>query len=258
MEGDGAPGALARNAVAAGRSCATFAFRTGAKAISRSPSARLGQATMGALDATRDSSLRPISLGRSWLDDGHAERRCDPCVDAKVAADLLRGLHAELVRHDSATLALESWCRRRGVVPATTGVVAQRMPVATKAPSPEQRVRLGVTTEELVRYRRVRLSCGGCVLSEAENWYVPGRLTPAMNRLLEQSDTPFGRVIRPLRFRRHLLAAQPLWSRGAGDDCVPEHVLRHRALLVGSDGLPLCEVLETYTRDALFLARRPA
>jgi chorismate-pyruvate lyase len=213
---------------------------------------------MSASVATGDSILRSISLGRSWLEDGHAERRCDPRVDAKVAADLLWALHAELVRHDSATLALESWCRRQGVDPATTGVVAQRMPVAHKAPAPEQRVRLGVTTEEPVRYRRVRLSCSGCVLSEAENWYVPGRLTAAMNRLLEHSDTPFGRVIRPLGFRRHLLAVQPLWSRGAGDGCIPEHVLRHRALLVGSDGLPLCEVLETYTRDALFLARRPA
>jgi chorismate-pyruvate lyase len=192
------------------------------------------------------------------LEGRHAERRCDPSVDAQAAADLLRALHAELVRHDSATLALESWCRKHGVATASTGVVAQRMPGVDQPPSPEQRRRLGVTAGELVRHRRVRLSCSGYLLSEAENWYVPGRLTAAMNRMLEHTDTPFGRVIRPLRFRRVLLAVQPLWPCGAGDDGIPQHVLRHRALLIRGDGLPLCEVLETYASDALFLARRPA
>jgi hypothetical protein len=37
---------------------------------------------------------------------------------------------------------------------------------------------LGVDPDEPVRFRRVPLKCGDHVLSEAENWYVPSRLTP--------------------------------------------------------------------------------
>jgi len=45
-----------------------------------------------------------------------------------------------------------------------------------------------------VKYRRVQPSCGDHILSEADNWYVPRRLTPEMNRLLETTDVPFGRA----------------------------------------------------------------
>ena len=38
---------------------------------------------------------------------------------------------------------------------------------------------------------------------------------------------------------------------------IPPYVLRHRALLVRSDGVPLSEVAERYTRDALFLPDAP-
>ncbi len=44
--------------------------------------------------------------------------------------------------------------------------------------------------------------CGGHVLSEADNWYVPARLTPQMNRALDTSDTPFGAAVKALDFHR--------------------------------------------------------
>ena len=71
---------------------------------------------------------------------------------------------------------------------------------------------LGVPPGEPVRYRHVRLVCGDKLLSEADNWYVPARLTPEMNRLLDETDTPFGRVIRDLNFRRETLSARVLWQ----------------------------------------------
>ena len=40
---------------------------------------------------------------------------------------------------------------------------------------------------DVVRYRHVRLACGERVLSEADNWYLPAKLTPDMNRLLEDT-----------------------------------------------------------------------
>jgi hypothetical protein len=58
----------------------------------------------------------------------------------------------------------------------------------------------------------VRLICGGHVLSEADNWYVPARLTPEMNRVLEATDTAVGRVVQTLNFRRRTLSAKLLWS----------------------------------------------
>jgi hypothetical protein len=57
----------------------------------------------------------------------------------------------------------------------------------------------------------MQLFCGDKLLSEADNWYVPGRLTPEMNRLLDQTDTPFGRAVKDLDFQRQTLKATALW-----------------------------------------------
>lgn len=182
-------------------------------------------------------------------------------VPASPSARLL-ALNAELLRQDSATSALEHWCRRHGV----TGVharVSARL-VARRAgivPEDDRRRRLAIGPTEPTCYRRVRLCCNGRVLSEAENRYIPGRLTPAMNRLLEETDIPFGRIIQPLRFRRRILAVVLLWQPPMEDRTaatlkaadIPPYVLRHHALLVSPDGVPLSEVVETYTRAALFL-----
>lgn len=183
-----------------------------------------------------------------------------------AAAVALAALNAELARGDSATLVLARRCRAHGVPAARARVTAQLLAHRVEeAPAAERRRRLDLGPAQAIRYRRVRLHCGGRVLSEAENWYVPGRLTPGMNRPLEETDTPFGRAIRDLRFRRLLLAAEPLWVppavagevTPAGAATVPPHVLRHHALLLGADGVPLSEVVETYRREALFLPEPP-
>jgi len=134
-----------------------------------------------------------------------------------------------------------------------------------KPPTPEQRRELRVTPAEAIRYRHVRLRCGTVVLSEADNWYVPGRLTPAMNRLLETTDMPFGKVVRALDFRRHTLSAALLWlplpenwelnpaatGGRAAQLQIPPKLLEHRALLTLPDGTPFSEVVETYTENVL-------
>ena len=51
----------------------------------------------------------------------------------------------------------------------------------------------------------VQLTCGAHVLSDAENWYLPARLTADMNRRLEETEAPFGRVVAPLGFHRRTL-----------------------------------------------------
>src|SRR3981081_987304 len=99
------------------------------------------------------------------------------------ALAVLQTLNADLLSHDSATLTLERWCDVHRLA-SPPRIVALRVPDIDKSPTPEQRRELGISPTASVRYRRVKLMCGAVVLSEADNWYVPGRLTPEMNRLL--------------------------------------------------------------------------
>jgi chorismate-pyruvate lyase len=184
------------------------------------------------------------------------------------AALLLQTLNADLLSHDSATATLERWCTvHQLATPAR--ITAERVREAQKPATEAQRQRLGLAPADELRYRRVRLLCGTVVLSEADNWYVPGRLTPEMNRQLDTTDTPFGRVVQPLHFQRHTISSEVLWQvlpegwemKPASDTaaaqtlCSPPQVLRHRALLTLPDGTPVSEVVETYTRDVLAIAR---
>ena len=110
------------------------------------------------------------------------------------ALALLQTLNAELLSHDSAALTLDRWCAAHRLA-SPAHIVAEQVDGAFQAPTDEQRQLLGVSATEPVRYRRVRLICGDHVLSEADNWYVPARLTPEMNRLLDTTDTAFGRAV---------------------------------------------------------------
>jgi len=127
------------------------------------------------------------------------------------ALALLQTLNAELLSHDSATLTLDRWCAAHQLArPAR--VVAERVDGAYRAPTGEQRQLLGVNATEPIRYRKVRLICGGRVLSEADNWFVPVRPTAEMNRVLDTTDTALGRAVQALNFRRWTLSAKLLWS----------------------------------------------
>jgi chorismate-pyruvate lyase len=186
------------------------------------------------------------------------------------ALALLQTLNAELLSHDSATLTLERWCDlHRLASPAR--IVAEKVPGIDKAPTAEQRRLLRVGASDPVCYRRVRLSCGGHVLSQADNWYVPGRLTADMNRQLDATDVSFGRVVHALHFQRRTLSASLLWSplpqgwetgtalpvETPGPLPVPTNVLEHRAVLTLPDGTPLSEVVETYTSEVLAFRAPP-
>jgi hypothetical protein len=187
-----------------------------------------------------------------------------PRLEAQL---LLQTLNAELLSHDSATVTLEHWCADHRLA-SPSRIVAERVPGADKPLSEEQRHELGVSAGEPVRYRRVRLRCGSLVLSEADNWYVPGRLTADMNHTLDTSDVPFGRVVQPLHFRRHTLSVRMLarllpeaWEMSAtvpgeegGSLPLPAQVLEHRALLTLPEGTPISEVVETYTANVLAFA----
>src|ERR1700677_5049479 len=147
---------------------------------------------------TRSKLKRPfacgIALAMSLASRGEAPAPVrkpawpDTFVSRVEVLALLETFDAELLSHDSATLTLEHWCDVHRLA-SPPRVVAERVPLEKPLP-PDQRGVLGVDAAETVRYRRVRLVCGSVVLSEADNWYVPARLTPEMNERLDTTEVP--------------------------------------------------------------------
>ena len=159
--------------------------------------------------------------------------------------DAVRQLKAELLASPSATQTLTAYCAKLHLADPPVIRALRDHSVDRKADS-DVRGLLHVKAGEPVRYRRVRLSCGDQVLSDADNWYVPARLTAEMNSTLDGTDTSFGTVVKPLDFRRRTLGTQDLHDG--------RHVLRVRALLVNREGLPFSLVQENYST---ILVRHP-
>jgi hypothetical protein len=151
-------------------------------------------------------------------------------------------------------------------------IVARAIAGIDKVPSAEQRQRLQARSVREVKYRRVELRCGSHVFSEADNWYVPSRLTGEMNRLLETTETPFGKAVQALRPYRRTFAVTLLWSplpagweqqplaRGQPSEqaralVLPRDLFEHRAVLSTSDHHPFCEVNERYQGQLLAFLR---
>lgn len=188
----------------------------------------------------------------------------DTALSRTRARALLQTLNADLLGHASATLTLERWCQTHRLA-SPARVLAIRVRGHDKPLPAEWRQLLAIEPDEPVNYRRVQLVCGERVLSEADNWYLPSRLTAAMNRELESSDTPFGKVVQPLHFRRETLSAELLWSplpddremhaaqtpTGTGWLSMPHELLQHRALLRTEDGHAFSALVETYTDQVL-------
>jgi len=184
--------------------------------------------------------------------------------DRLALTALVQSLRAGLGATDSATLFLEDWCGRYGLAPVGK-IVAKRVPGDVPLTA-EQRARLEIDASEPVVYRRVQLTCGDQVLSEADNWYLPNRLTPEINQQLTETETPFGRAIRPLVPSRRTLASTLLWQTlPEGWERQPSGQLaawaatapalaydpatslfENRAIVLRQDGKPISEVRETY------------
>jgi chorismate-pyruvate lyase len=212
-----------------------------------------------------------IWLAASGAAAGEAEAWPDTYLARVQALALIQTINAEILGSRSATASLEKWCADHRLA-APPRIVAERDPSAAKPITAEQRQRLAISETEPVKYRRVRLRCGDRVLSEADNWYVPGRLDEAMNRQLDSTDTPFGKVVRPLEPYRRTLGATVLWSplpsgweseapavgADGGALAIPQALFEHRALVYGRDGTPFAEVHEVYQRALLdFAPARP-
>lgn len=181
----------------------------------------------------------------------------------EYAHSRLQEFHNRLLQSNSATEVLDEWCGN-GRHGARAEIRAQRLDVEPVSAPSNVLTLLGIEDEQLCSYRRVRLVHDGVVLSDAENWYIPAELSAEMNLLLEHSDAPFGYVVQPLGFKRRNLATEFLLRLshlsnvkvgGAVTDSptteMPEHILRHRTLLLKPCGTPFSFVVETYTRNIL-------
>jgi chorismate-pyruvate lyase len=176
-------------------------------------------------------------------------------AEAEIRLDHLQ---RALSQEPSATLVLEHWCAEYHLAPVPK-IVAQRVDGSPKTAPESVRRNLRLTSGEALGYRRVQLFCGDLILSDADNWYVPDRLTPAMNALLDHTDTPFGLAVRSLHFQRRTISSQRLWTPSAapsaGGLAIPEHVLRNVGLLTTPDGRPISQVVESYTGAVLGTVR---
>lgn len=168
------------------------------------------------------------------------------CSAAFAQDGALARLKADLLANPSATQVLTRWCGDLHL--ASPAVIrAMRDRAADKPATPEIRATLGAAGDEPIRYRRVKLMCGTHILSEADNWYRPSQLTAAMNAQLDETDTPFGTVVRPLGFSRRTLDV------AAGSDAMT--VLRVRGLLMAG-GAPFSLVVENYRPELVAPAGR--
>jgi hypothetical protein len=198
---------------------------------------------------------------------GAAAPWTDSSVNRLKALALIETLNAQVLASSSATLTLESWCQMHGLA-TPAKVIARRESGPEQAPSDQQRQELQVDAQEPVRYRRVELLCGDVLLSVADNWYVPARLTPAMNAQLDETQTPFGKVVLPLAPHRETLADTLLWAplppnwelntSAARTGAIagrtlelPAALFEIRAVLYTPDHRALAEVVEDYQRGIL-------
>ncbi|SFK52488.1 hypothetical protein [Methylocapsa palsarum] len=195
--------------------------------------------------------------GKGWPDTLQARGQ---------AQALLESLNTGLLSASTATAFLDQWCADHKF-PAAGKIAARIVSGRDRPVSDEQRRRLQIESGEPVAYRHVELVCGDLVLSEAENWYVPSRLSPEMNQILATTDTPFGRAVRDLKPHRKTFAVEMFWTpaaKGAGDGTSPpEHpdapldipwrLFEHSALVFNADQTPFSEVHEFYTSELLLL-----
>lgn len=183
---------------------------------------------------------------------------------------LLQTLNGEILAGSSATRTLEAWCGEHRMADDPK-IVARSIPGVRKEPSAEQLQRLGVRDASELQYRRVELRCGAHLLSVADNWYVPARLTPEMNAHLTTTDTPFGKAVQALAPYRRTIAVTTRWTplpRGWEQQprsrfrsyrrrmlAIPREVFQHRAVLYTADHVPFSEVVETYQSELLAFGR---
>lgn len=197
------------------------------------------------------------------------ETKARPWPDTMLARvevlALIEKLNAQLLCAScTVTEVLGKWCGDHKLA-SDPAMHARQIARAQRPLSPEQRQRLQIGPEEKVIYRHVELTCGGHVLVEADNWYVPSRVGDEINRILTTTDIPFGRAVRSLNPHRKNLSVEIFWTplpdgwelgpvqpdRPGEALAMPWQLFQHRAIIYNDKQEPFSEVSEIFTRDVL-------
>jgi hypothetical protein len=164
---------------------------------------------------------------------------------ASDTAALVWALNTRLIAGATATDTLLAWCDEHGLSEGPITVeIRQRFAPAVVPDEVLQALELD--PGDTIHYRQVRLMRGSLALAAAENWFVPQRLTAAMNEALIETNVPFGRVIAPLQPARRLLAVHPQPHA--------EIILHHSAVILSKPGTALAFVKESYFSDLVALS----
>jgi hypothetical protein len=169
----------------------------------------------------------------------------DLIAQPRAIEEAFRALSARLLAASSATRTLEAWCTQHGIGDGVVRVCLLPLPAE---PAVDSKVLdlLCAETNDAPRLRRVALMCGAVTLCEAENWYLPQRLLPAMQHVLDTTDIPFGVVIEPLHPTRRTVQV----AFNATE-------LVHHAVVLTGHGKPIAVVHEHY-QAALATASKQA
>ena len=167
----------------------------------------------------------------------------------------LSALRDEIGSAASATRVLDHWCVSHHLAPAGS-VIAEKIANKPVQPTGQLRRLLNLKALERLQLRHVQLRCNGHLLSVAKLWYVPSRLPETMEASLQETETPFGKVVAPLHLDRRSTgspSALPVLSREKTAGKLPRILFSQRALLSQADGLPIAYVVEDYQRGLLDL-----
>ena len=160
-------------------------------------------------------------------------------------AALVWALNTRLIAGATATDTLLAWCDEHGLSEGPITVEISQSFAPAVVPD-EVLPALELDPSDTIHYRQVRLMRGSLPLAAAENWFVPQRLTAAMNEALIETNVPFGRVIAPLQPARRLLAVHPQPHA--------EIILHHSAVILSKPGTALAFVKESYFSDLVALS----
>lgn len=165
-------------------------------------------------------------------------------------------LRDEIGMAASATQVLDRWCASHHMAPAGA-VIAEKIANKPVPATAQLRRTLQLKAPDRVQLRHVRLRCNGHILSIARLWYVPSRLPASLEASLQQTGTPFGKVVAPMHLDRKSAGSSSAWLPKGGVPTAktpPQILFSQRAIMSRADGLPIAYVVEDYQRGLLGFA----
>lgn len=170
--------------------------------------------------------------------------------DKRYCWELMHALSERILRSNSATEELERWCAERAIGDGRIVAIRARNAKAVPCDDESLEALYPHDVRGQAKFRLVELATAGIVVVDAFNWYFPDRLTLDMRKALETTDTPFGRVVKPLKPKRRTYLVrrrtpgQMMEAKGPLDPGAT--AFEHRAVIYGQGDIPIAVVHERF------------